>query len=155
MSSLVQYIRGLFRRSTPSTVVAFSKNTPTVNLARFAGELSRPLLSACNLTVEIEGDRLLVDGKRLTAPLQHGQRHVTAMGFIQHNDIIGRADVRSMFMSNTDSRHEISYPSLDEYVSLTPRKVTPVCILLFVSLSILTAAPVGLRFVRFAYCLTA
>lgn len=69
---------------------------------------------------------MLVGGKRLTGPLKQNERHNVRDGFIAHGDIIGGSSKRHQVSTNTGARYEVSYPSFEEYVSLAPRKVTPV-----------------------------
>ena len=85
-----------------------------------------PLTRSFDLSRFREGERVLVDGRRLSGPLKRNDRHDTPKGFIAHNDIIGQAAVRSMFRTNAGFHFEVARPTLDEYVALTPRKVTPV-----------------------------
>ncbi|EFE43586.1 hypothetical protein TRV_01630 [Trichophyton verrucosum HKI 0517] len=64
-----------------------------------------------------EGDRVILNttkGVTLTKPLKKDQKIDVRGGYIEHNHIIGRGDFR------------ITQPTLDEYVSLTRRLVTPV-----------------------------
>ena len=75
---------------------------------------------------DIEGDRVLVDGKKLSGPLHTNHRLELPRGYIAHNDIIGKPP-RAFVSTNVGQKYQITYPTLDQYVSLTPRKVTPVC----------------------------
>jgi tRNA A58 N-methylase Trm61 len=47
-------------------------------------------------------------------------------GFIAHKDIIGRPSTRLHVRTNTEVQYAVSYPSFEDYVSLAPRKVTPI-----------------------------
>ena len=74
----------------------------------------------------IEGDRVLVDGKKLSGALHTNHRLELPRGYIAHNDIIGKPP-RAFVPTNVGQKYQITYPTLDQYISLTPRKVTPVC----------------------------
>ena len=73
-----------------------------------------------------EGDRVLIDGKKLTGPLQHKHSTNLQTGLLRYDDIIGKS-LPSYVSTHKDHKHQITLPTLDEYISLTPRKVTPVC----------------------------
>jgi tRNA A58 N-methylase Trm61 len=72
----------------------------------------------------------------LTGPLKENERHKVKDGFIAHKDIIGRPSVRQQVLTNTGAKYEVSYPTFDDYVSLAPRKVTPVLQSLLVAVSL-------------------
>jgi tRNA A58 N-methylase Trm61 len=69
---------------------------------------------------------VLVGGKRLTGPLNRNERHNVKDGFIAHKDIIGRPSAGVQLKTNTGVQYAVSYPSFEDYVSLAPRKVTPI-----------------------------
>ncbi|KIX01867.1 uncharacterized protein Z518_09594 [Rhinocladiella mackenziei CBS 650.93] len=73
-----------------------------------------------------EGDRVLIDGRKLSPPLQRNAKLNFQHGELDHNAIIGRPI--SPFYTRTSTTHlcRIEYPTLEQYVSLTPRLVTPV-----------------------------
>ena len=73
-----------------------------------------------------EGDRVLIDGKKLSGPLTRSQRTDLTRGHILHNDIIGKR-TPSVIPSHIGHPYHITQPSLDEFIALAPRKVTPVC----------------------------
>ncbi|EHY59533.1 hypothetical protein HRR83_001189 [Exophiala dermatitidis] len=75
-----------------------------------------------------EGDRALIDGARLSAPLQRNSKSDFQRGALLHNDILGKPLVPfyAPARSGKGGLYKIEYPSLDQYVSLTPRLVTPV-----------------------------
>lgn len=74
----------------------------------------------------------MIDGTKLFPPLHKNQksnvRHRKAgqTTTLAHNDIIGRSIASLYLRADGDSVHKIEYPNLDQYVSLTPRLVTPV-----------------------------
>ncbi|OGM46983.1 tRNA (adenine-N(1)-)-methyltransferase [Aspergillus bombycis] len=79
-----------------------------------------------------EGDRAIVHGKTpsLTKPLQQGQKTDLRRGYLEHNNIIGRR-VRERIQAqkgqhNLSPEYRLTLPTLDEYVALTPRLVTPI-----------------------------
>jgi hypothetical protein len=96
------------------------------DFSKFAGKLLFPKLPASSLTQTIEGDRVLVDGKKLSGPLHVNHRLELPRGYIAHNDIIGKLP-RTFVATNIGQKYQITYPNLDQYIALTPRKVTPVC----------------------------
>jgi hypothetical protein len=61
----------------------------------------------------------------LTKPLNHSQTIQTKDGALKHSTIIGRR-VRDPITSLKGIEYRVHEPSLAEYVSLTPRIVTPV-----------------------------
>ncbi|KKY25002.1 putative trna (adenine-n)-methyltransferase [Phaeomoniella chlamydospora] len=74
------------------------------------------------------GDRIFVRTKRkevLSAPLQKNNKTDLALTSIAHNDIIGQLPGTPIRAKN-DGLFRISHPSLEQYVALTPRKVTPI-----------------------------
>ena len=93
----------------------------------FAGKPSHAKAVPCApLTQATEGDRVLVDGKKLSGPLHTNHRLELPRGYISHNDIIGKPP-RAFIATNVGQKYQITYPNLDQYIALTPRKVTPVC----------------------------
>ncbi len=119
MASISRFFQRLLR--TPKTAV------PSIgpDLTRFAGRVLRPPNPTTLLIEYTEGDRVLVDGKKLSAPLQKNNRLELPNGYIAHNDILGQKP-RALIPTNTGQKYRITSPGLDQYISLTPRKVTPV-----------------------------
>ncbi|KAI5290284.1 hypothetical protein KEM54_001970 [Ascosphaera aggregata] len=80
-----------------------------------------------NISTFQEGDIVMVHGKRsmITSPLKLDGKMRLQRGFIPHNDIIGKR-VRDAVNSNQDVVYRLSYPTLEQYATLTPRLVTPV-----------------------------
>ncbi|KAJ9615331.1 hypothetical protein H2200_001406 [Cladophialophora chaetospira] len=79
-----------------------------------------------DLTRFAEGDRVLIDRAKLTFPLAKNAKFDLSKGQLPFNDVIGKP-VRSTFVrSSKGSLHRVELPSLEEYVNLTPRIVTPV-----------------------------
>ncbi|KAL1958199.1 hypothetical protein VTO42DRAFT_5054 [Malbranchea cinnamomea] len=80
-----------------------------------------------NFSIFQEGDRVVIHGKNpiLSKPLQRGKKITTPRGHIDHDDIIGRS-TRDFVRPHKGPHYRISYPTLEEYVTLTPRLVTPV-----------------------------
>ncbi|EAW10700.1 tRNA (adenine-N(1)-)-methyltransferase [Aspergillus clavatus NRRL 1] len=74
-----------------------------------------------------EGDRVIVHGKTpsLTKPLRRGQKTDVRRGTLEHNSIIGQR-VRDQVKAHKGPDYRLSLPTLDEYVSMTPRLVTPI-----------------------------
>ena len=77
-----------------------------------------------------EGDRAILcyKGQRvaLTAPLRPGSKAVTRTGFtIDHEAVIGK-QAREIVLSREGHEFRVHFPTLEEYLILTPRLVTPV-----------------------------
>ncbi|KAL4933872.1 tRNA (adenine-N(1)-)-methyltransferase [Aspergillus undulatus] len=80
-----------------------------------------------------EGDRIIVFGgnkkrqtPQLTGPLRPGQKFDTPRGgYLKHDELIDRR-VRDVVATQKGSKFRISHPTLDQYVALTPRHVTPI-----------------------------
>ena len=85
----------------------------------------------------IVGDRLILrmkgDSSRelFTKPLRHGKVVQCRWGSIPHDSLIGKS-VRDIVASSTGKEFQLHVPTLEEYVTLTPRLVTPVRISLCV-----------------------
>lgn len=120
MASFSRFLQRIFRFSR-STVQPVGPD-----LSCFAGKFTPSIRHHSWLTCAPEGDRVLVDGKKLSGPLQLKHRLELPRGYIAHNDIIGKRP-REFIATNTGQKYQITYPDLDQYVALTPRKVTPVC----------------------------
>ncbi|KAK5271469.1 hypothetical protein LTR99_001375 [Exophiala xenobiotica] len=87
-------------------------------------QVSTQGLAARDLTRFAEGDRVLIDGARLTA-LQKNSSSNFKNGLLLHNDIIGKT-LSSHYVRGPKALFKVEPPTLDDYVSLTPRLVTPV-----------------------------
>ncbi|KAF7116661.1 hypothetical protein CNMCM5793_005153 [Aspergillus hiratsukae] len=77
--------------------------------------------------IVLEGDRVVVHGKTpsLTKPLRRGQKTDVRRGVLEHDSIIGQR-VRDLVKAQKGPDYRLSLPTLDEYVSMTPRLVTPI-----------------------------
>ncbi|KEF54348.1 uncharacterized protein A1O9_09514 [Exophiala aquamarina CBS 119918] len=84
-------------------------------------------LSTRDLSRFQEGDRFLLNKKKLSKPLTQNGQHGLDVGSIPHKDIIGR-EVSTPFFVRTDrgKLFRIEQPSLEQYIALTPRVVTPI-----------------------------
>ncbi|MCJ1316527.1 hypothetical protein MMC15_001848 [Xylographa vitiligo] len=77
------------------------------------------------------GDRLILRMKEdlsrelFTKPLKHGKTVQSKWGSIPHDSLIGKS-ARDIVASSTAREFQLHIPTLDEYVTLTPRLVTPV-----------------------------
>lgn len=100
-------------------ILGFSKAQPT--------HLNEILQNAKprDLTRFAEGDRVLVDGSRLTF-LTRNAKFDVAKGQVPFNDIIGKSVNSAYVRGSKGSLHKVEFPSLEDYVTLTPRLVTPV-----------------------------
>ena len=79
----------------------------------------------------LEGDRVILqtkDGLKtplFTKPLRCGKTVHSQMGGISHQAIIGK-EARDIVKTSTGRELRVLTPTLDDYVRLTPRLVTPV-----------------------------
>lgn len=60
-----------------------------------------------------------------TKPLRPGLKVQSKWGSIPHDSLIGKS-ARDVVASSTSREFRIHIPTLEEYVTLTPRLVTPV-----------------------------
>ncbi|ETI26389.1 hypothetical protein G647_03166 [Cladophialophora carrionii CBS 160.54] len=91
-----------------------------------ATKLFHNAAAARDVTRFAEGDRVLIDGSRLTFPLARNAKFDLAKGQLQLNDIIGKPVTSTFVRSSKGGLHRVELPSLEDYVTLTPRLVTPV-----------------------------
>lgn len=68
----------------------------------------------------------MVDGDKLSKPLIQDGRIDLSRGHIAHNDIIGRETTPFFTRSSKGRLFRIEQPTLSQYLTLTPRIVTPV-----------------------------
>ncbi|KAK2871621.1 hypothetical protein FQN49_002993 [Arthroderma sp. PD_2] len=76
-----------------------------------------------------EGDRVTLNttkGVTLTKPLRRNGRTEEPKGYVKHNDIIGNRVREVVHLHNGRADYRITHPTLEEYVTLTRRLVTPV-----------------------------
>lgn len=78
---------------------------------------------------DTEGDRVLLRYKnealRLTNPLNQQGTTTTRFGDVEHKNLIGK-QVRDIVITSKRWELRAHLPTLDEYVCMTPRLVTPV-----------------------------
>ncbi|KAL4781429.1 S-adenosyl-L-methionine-dependent methyltransferase [Aspergillus varians] len=77
-----------------------------------------------------EGDHVLLFATRkkppvLAGPLQEGRKTQTPRGHLEHDQVIGRG-VRDLVTTHNGSKCRAILPTIDQYVALTPRFVTPI-----------------------------
>ncbi|KAF3491835.1 tRNA (adenine-N(1)-)-methyltransferase [Arthroderma uncinatum] len=76
-----------------------------------------------------EGDRVILTTTKassLTKPLAKDSKTDVRGGYIEHNNIIGKSARDVVQTHNARASFRITQPTLEEYVSLTPRLVTPI-----------------------------
>ena len=84
-------------------------------------------LHAPLLMTLIEGDRLIIGpGERLSGPLHPKHQHESHKGVLRHDALIGKPAVTSSFRTNKGFSVEVSPPTLEQWISNTTRKVTPI-----------------------------
>ncbi|OOF95658.1 hypothetical protein ASPCADRAFT_207055 [Aspergillus carbonarius ITEM 5010] len=95
--------------------------TPSSPVPRYARSIDT------NFSFFQEGDRVVINGKTplLSKPLRKGQKSDTRRGQLEHDNIIGRR-VRDLVQARKGPEYRLSLPTLEEYVALTPRLVTPI-----------------------------
>ncbi|RAQ50743.1 tRNA (adenine-N(1)-)-methyltransferase [Aspergillus flavus] len=136
MARMLQSLRRALGLTSPKPVTAFRRSIDT------------------DFSFFREGDRAIVHGKTpsLTKPLRQGQKTDLRRGYLEHNNIIGRRvreriqaqkgqhnlncpkghERKSRTLPNiashpsTGPEYRLTLPTLDEYVALTPRLVTPI-----------------------------
>jgi tRNA A58 N-methylase Trm61 len=114
MSGVVRYLGRLLGFSQPERAAATGAN----NIFKNA--------SPRDLTRFAEGDRVLVDRTKLTFQITRNAKFGLSKGELQFNDIIGKPSTSTYVRSSKGSLHKVEFPSLEDYVTLTPRLVTPV-----------------------------
>ncbi|KAJ6099724.1 hypothetical protein N7467_001259 [Penicillium canescens] len=74
-----------------------------------------------------EGDRVVLHGKQpsLSKPLKKGDKLQSHRGSVDHNSILNKR-VWDTVQSSKGASIRVSLPTLEEYVTLTPRLVTPI-----------------------------
>nr|BAJ98614.1 predicted protein [Hordeum vulgare subsp. vulgare] len=74
-----------------------------------------------------QGDRVIIDGVKIYKPLIKDGKTSVSRGEILHNDILGRETSKPFFArSSRQKLYRIEQPTLTQYISQTPRLVTPI-----------------------------
>ncbi|KAE8148307.1 adenine-N(1)--methyltransferase [Aspergillus avenaceus] len=109
MARLLQSLRRVLGFSSHKPIPKFSRSVDT------------------DFSVFREGDRAVIHGKTpsLTKPLRTGHKTDLRRGYLLHENIIGRR-VREKLQAQKGPEYRLTLPTLDEYVALTPRLVTPI-----------------------------
>lgn len=99
--------------------------TPVSGPTRNIGQ--RPRSFDPDFSVFREGDRIVLHNKQpvLTKPLKKGDKTNLRRGHLDHNRVIG-GRVWDTVQAHRGPEVRPSLPTLDEYVALTPRHVTPI-----------------------------
>lgn len=106
MSKVLSFFRSLLgSRTLP---VASQSPTPFRDFTRFA-----------------EGDRVLINGVKLLEPLQRGKTTEWKYN-IPHDEIIGKSAGRLKILSPKGNALTVEQPTFGQFVSLSPRHVTPI-----------------------------
>ncbi|KAJ5454446.1 uncharacterized protein N7458_005402 [Penicillium daleae] len=115
MARLLHSLRRVFGLSTSSTTTTASA----------AGSLRTRSIDT-DFSIFREGDRAVLHQKQpqLTKPLKRGDKTHLRRGHVAHDNIIGSRVWDAASLTGPDVR--LSLPTLEEYVALTPRLVTPV-----------------------------
>lgn len=91
---------------------------------------SRFYVPGRNVDLIAEGDRVLIHDDshqgRFSAPLKADNHEDVTRGRVNANDIIGQPIRPFNVQTSTGVKFRVSYPTLEEYLSRTPRKVTPI-----------------------------
>ncbi|KAJ5349844.1 hypothetical protein N7541_007571 [Penicillium brevicompactum] len=125
-------LRQLFQRalgSSPSApLVAPAATTAAQSAApSTASSALRSRSIDTNFSTVKEGDRVILHGKHpyLSKVLKKGEKLQVASGSVEHDSIIGKRS-RDVVQMRKGPPLRISFPTLEEYVSLVPRLVTPI-----------------------------
>ncbi|KAL3464695.1 S-adenosyl-L-methionine-dependent methyltransferase [Aspergillus heterothallicus] len=115
MARLMNVLRQFLGSSPSSTPIPISRFSRSIDT---------------DFSIFREGDRVVINNTKgrdpiLTKPLQKGRKSDLARGQLEHDQIIGRS-VRSLIQTRKGQGYRITQPSLEEYVALTPRLVTPI-----------------------------
>ena len=114
MSRAFQSTRKLF---APQQAAAVARTPPVVP--------SRPRFR--DHTRYAENDRVFIEGSHMLSRLLRADtRDTIDGGTFSHNDIIGKPLGPLAVRLSTNRHVRVTYPTLDEYISKTPRLVTPV-----------------------------
>ena len=111
MSRILQFFKSIFRSESRSIVAS---EVAVQDFSRFAAS-----------------DRVLIrskKGPKISPPLCEGlqDRGYGTKGAYEHSDIIGKSIHNLVIKTKRDEELIVSQPTFDEYVSLSPRKVTPI-----------------------------
>jgi tRNA A58 N-methylase Trm61 len=91
---------------------------------------SRQVEARAGFDVYAEGDRVLIQDDsnrgRLTHPLKADTLVPMNRGLVLANDIIGKPLRPFRVIANTKNRFVVTNPTLEEYITRTPRRVTPI-----------------------------
>lgn len=127
MSRVYRYLGDVFSFSRVQLPRPVRQKVGARSLTRLAGSCV-----SCSVNFESatdigeEGDRVLVDRAKLTVPLQRNAKSNFSKGDIRHNDLIGQPLSPAYVRTSRGTLHRVEAPSLEEYVTLAPRLVTPV-----------------------------
>ncbi|KAL4955621.1 S-adenosyl-L-methionine-dependent methyltransferase [Aspergillus filifer] len=131
MARVLSSLRRVLGLNPPSVPAPSPSPSPSFQ-AQALRSRPRPRAIDADFSHIREGDRVIVWGavkKKqhlvLSAPLRHGQKFDTPRGFIKHDEMIGR-QVRDVVATNKGTNFRLTHPTLDQYVALTPRHVTPI-----------------------------
>ncbi|CAG8023107.1 unnamed protein product [Penicillium olsonii] len=115
--NFLQRVLGSTPVPTPSVAPALSTASSTLRFRTIDTNFS---------TVK-EGDRVILHGKNplLTKVLKSGEKHQVSTGTVEHDSIIGKRP-RDKVQMRKGPPVRFSFPTLEEYVSLVPRLVTPI-----------------------------
>ncbi|KAL4910610.1 S-adenosyl-L-methionine-dependent methyltransferase [Aspergillus multicolor] len=123
MARLLRSLRNIFGES--------SSSSPAIAPPAIPRALPRsPRSIAPDFSRFQEGDRLIINNVKkrqpqLTAPLRRGHKIDTPKGKLDPEHIIGRGP-REIVPTNKGTKFIVTLPTLEQYVSLTPRHVTPI-----------------------------
>lgn len=121
MSGPVRLAQKLFEQAAQAKSALASAVTTTTPPAASSTVLR-------NFTHFSEGDQVLLNGKRLSKPLKAGGTSPIphGNGNISHDSILGRP-LSTLRIDGPNKRYvKVQQPTLDEYISLTRRNVTPI-----------------------------
>ncbi|KAL4971286.1 S-adenosyl-L-methionine-dependent methyltransferase [Aspergillus desertorum] len=128
MARLLKTLRN-FLRSSPSSP-STSPSTPSLPPSTASARSCFLRSIDTDFSVFREGDRVVINNVKrrqpiLTAPLRRGHKIDTPRGILDPDRIIGRGP-REIVSTHKGTRFLVTLPTLEQYISMTPRHVTPI-----------------------------
>ncbi|KAL4814814.1 S-adenosyl-L-methionine-dependent methyltransferase [Aspergillus spinulosporus] len=129
MARLLKSLRN-FLGSSSSSIPTPSPSTPSPSPSIASARSRFPRSIDTDFSVFREGDRVVINNVKkrqpmLTAPLRRGHKIDTPRGILDPDRIIGRGP-REIIPTHKGTRFLVTLPTLEQYISMTPRHVTPI-----------------------------
>ncbi|KAL4989136.1 S-adenosyl-L-methionine-dependent methyltransferase [Aspergillus falconensis] len=129
MARLLKSLRN-FLGSSPSSSPTPLPSRPPLSPSTASARSRFPRSIDTDFSVFREGDRVVINNVKrrqpiLTAPLRRGHKIDTPRGILDPDRIIGRGP-REIIPTHKGTRFLVTLPTLEQYISMTPRHVTPI-----------------------------